>query len=179
MANEEKQLFSVKTRGCGTFHVVATSFDAAAKAVSDELNSQDYGYSGDRRIMQVEHVCTEQWMKDGRRALYGDGDENHLIVCHEYTRKHCYVRKQFKKGEFDGDDAEAVQIVKRIAIDKVAEMLGRMLIRSEWAYLKEGLSDDGVWLEAGMYVDELPEEVRHLTEMRFLGIKADEHPDGQ
>ena len=75
-----KQLFRVKTRGCGTFHVVATSFDAAAQAVSRELDSQDYGYSGDRRIEQVEYVCRQSFMTDGRRALYGDGDENHLIV---------------------------------------------------------------------------------------------------
>lgn len=37
----EKQLFKAETRGCGDFYVVSTTFDAAAKAVSDELNNLD------------------------------------------------------------------------------------------------------------------------------------------
>ena len=75
-----KQLFKVETYRCGGFHVVATSFDNAAKAVEDELNSQDYGYSNDRRITRVESICQQVFMSNGKRALYGDGDVNHLIV---------------------------------------------------------------------------------------------------
>lgn len=78
---EDRLLFKVTTRGCGTFHVVATSFDEAAKAVCDELDSQDYGYSGDRCVERVEKICRETFMINGKRALYGDKDENHLIIC--------------------------------------------------------------------------------------------------
>lgn len=87
-----KQLFKVETYGCGNFHVVATSFDNAAKAVEDELNSQDYGYSNDRRITRVESICQQVFMSNGKRALYGDGDVNHLIVADddtEYVDRRC------------------------------------------------------------------------------------------
>lgn len=76
----DKQLFKVGTHGCGDFHVIATSFDKAAKAVEEVLNSQDYGYSSDRRITRVESICQQVFMSNGKRALYGDGNVNHLIV---------------------------------------------------------------------------------------------------
>ena len=78
---EDRLLFKVTTRGCGTFHVIATSFDAAEQAVNGELESQDYGYSGDRCVERVEKICRETFMSNGKRALYGDKDENHLIIC--------------------------------------------------------------------------------------------------
>lgn len=76
----EQQLFRVTTKGCGTFHVVSASFDGAAMAVTDELNSQDYGFSDDRLITDVAFICRQQWMRNGRRALYGEDDRNHLVV---------------------------------------------------------------------------------------------------
>ena len=77
----EKSLFRVKTRGCGVFHVIATSFDYAAGEVTRELNAQDYGYSGDRVVTNVEFICREAFMQNGKRALYGDKDENHLMIA--------------------------------------------------------------------------------------------------
>lgn len=78
---EDRLLFKVTTRGCGTFYVIATSFDAAAQAVNGELESQDYGYSGDRCVERVEKICRETFMSNGKRVLYGEKDENHLIIC--------------------------------------------------------------------------------------------------
>lgn len=79
----EKSLFRVKTRGCGIFHVIATTFDHAAGEVTRELNDQDYGYSVDRLVTNVELICRETFMQNGKRALYGDNDENHLMIAKE------------------------------------------------------------------------------------------------
>lgn len=78
-----KSLFRVKTRGCGAFHVIATTFDNAAGEVTRELNAQDYGYSGDRVVTNVEFICRETFMQYGKRALYGDNNENHLMITKE------------------------------------------------------------------------------------------------
>ena len=48
-----------------------------------ELNAQDYGYSGDRVVTNVEFICRETFMQNGKRALYGDNDENHLMIAKE------------------------------------------------------------------------------------------------
>ena len=40
MENMEKALYRVTTRGCGTFYVVASSFDYAAGEVTRELNAK-------------------------------------------------------------------------------------------------------------------------------------------
>lgn len=79
----DKSLFRVKTRGCGIFHVIATTFDDAAGEVTRELNDQDYGYLGDRVVTGVEFICREKFMHNGKRALYGDNDENHLMIAKE------------------------------------------------------------------------------------------------
>lgn len=50
----DKSLFRVKTRGCGVSNVIATTFDHAAGEVTRELNDQDYGYSGDRVVTNVD-----------------------------------------------------------------------------------------------------------------------------
>lgn len=79
----EKSLFRVKTRGCGVFYVIATTFDYAAGEVTRELNAQDYGYTVDRVVTNVEFICREQFMANGKRALYGDNEENHLMISKE------------------------------------------------------------------------------------------------
>lgn len=79
----DKQLFKVQTRGCGVFYVIATTFDYAAGEVTRELNAQDYGYSSDRVVTNVEFICRETFMQNGKRALYGDNDENHLMIANE------------------------------------------------------------------------------------------------
>ena len=80
MEEIELQLFKVETIGCGDFFVVSTDFNAAAKAVSDELDSQDYGYSNDRQVTRVEFLMRQRFMQNGKRALYGDNDVNHLLI---------------------------------------------------------------------------------------------------
>ena len=80
MEDMELQLFKVETTGCGDFFVVSTDFNAAAKAVSDELDSQDYGYSNDRQVTRVEFLMRQRFMSNGKRALYGDNDVNHLLI---------------------------------------------------------------------------------------------------
>lgn len=79
----EKSLFRVNTRGCGFFYVIATTFDYAAGEVTRELDAQDYGYSGDRVVTGVEFICRETFIQNGKRALYGDNDENHLMIAKE------------------------------------------------------------------------------------------------
>ena len=75
----EKQLFIVTTRGLGDFYVVSVSFDLAAQFVKDELDAQDYGYSGARVITNVKFVC-KQCFSNGRRFLSGDNGENNLLI---------------------------------------------------------------------------------------------------
>lgn len=79
----DKSLYKVSTRGCGVFYVVATTFDKAAQEVRRELNDQDYGFSSGRVVTSVDFICREQFMANGKRALYGDNDENHLMVTKE------------------------------------------------------------------------------------------------
>ena len=76
-----KSLYKVMTRGCGVFHVVATSFDKAAQEVRRELNDQDYGFTSNRVITSIDFICREEFMGNGRRALYGDDNENHLMIA--------------------------------------------------------------------------------------------------
>lgn len=83
MDNMEKALYRVTTRGCGTFYVVASSFDYAADEVAKELNTQDYGYSDNRVVTSVNFICRQTFMSNGKRALYGDNDENHLMISNE------------------------------------------------------------------------------------------------
>jgi len=75
----EKKLFIVTTRGLGDFYVVAGSFDQAAQLVNDELDRQDYGYSGARDIVNVKFLC-QQHFSQGRRFFCGDDGENNLLV---------------------------------------------------------------------------------------------------
>lgn len=83
MENMEKALFRVNTRDCGAFYVVASSFDYAAGEVIRELNDQDYGLSSQRRVISVDFICRQIFMANGKRALYGDNDENHLMISKE------------------------------------------------------------------------------------------------
>lgn len=83
MENMEKALYRVTTRGCGAFYVVASSFDRAVGEVMRELNSQDYGYSAQRVVTSVDFICRQSFMANGKRALYGDNDENHLMISKE------------------------------------------------------------------------------------------------
>ena len=79
----DKSLYRVKTRGCGTFHVISSSFDRAAVEVKLRLQEQDYGYSGERTVTSVEFICRQTFMANGKQALYGDNDENHLMIAKE------------------------------------------------------------------------------------------------
>lgn len=83
MESMEKALYRVTTRGCGMFYVVASSFDHAADEVTRELNAQDYGYSAERVVTNVEFICRQTFMINGKRALYGDNNENHLMISNE------------------------------------------------------------------------------------------------
>lgn len=80
MDNMEKALYRVTTRGCGTFYVVTSSFDYAAVEVASELNAQDYGYSDERVVTSVNFICRQTFMSNGKRVLYGDNDDNHLMI---------------------------------------------------------------------------------------------------
>lgn len=83
MESMEKAVYRVTTRGCGTFYVVASSFDHAAGEVTRELNAQDYGCSAERVVTTVEFICRQMFMINGKRALYGDNNENHLMISNE------------------------------------------------------------------------------------------------
>lgn len=83
MESMEKALYRVTTRGCGMFYVVASSFDHVAGEVTRELNAQDYGCSAERVVTTVEFICRQMFMINGKRALYGDNNENHLMISNE------------------------------------------------------------------------------------------------
>ena len=78
MEQNEISLYRVTTRDCGTFFVVAQSFDHAAGEVRKELELQDYGSSGDREITNIEFLCRQCFLGNGRRAL--SDSSYHLIV---------------------------------------------------------------------------------------------------
>lgn len=88
-------------------------------------------------------------------------------------RKHVYVRQRFDKGHFDGDDTEMVSMEKIMAVKKVAAELGWVLIRSDWAYCTVTEKPDGVWLELGLFANELPKEKYDDTLSKFLGVEDD------
>lgn len=75
----EKQLFLVTTRGCGEFYVVAGSFDLAAELVRNELETQKYGFSSRREVVEVKFLC-RQHFSSGKRFLSGDNGENNLMI---------------------------------------------------------------------------------------------------
>lgn len=83
MDNMQKALYRVTTRGCGTFYVVASSFGYAAAEVTRELNAQNYGHSDERVVTNINFICRQTFMSNGKRALYGDYDENHLMISKE------------------------------------------------------------------------------------------------
>lgn len=80
---KERNLYRVRTQGCGEFYVVATSFDSASEEVYRELNSQDYGYSFGRTVVNVELIRRQMFMSNGKQALYGDNDINKLIIVED------------------------------------------------------------------------------------------------
>lgn len=75
-----RSLYKVTTRGCGVFHVIAKDFNSAAQEVKRELSDQEYGFSSSRVVTNVEFICREEFMANGKRALYGDNNENHLMI---------------------------------------------------------------------------------------------------
>jgi len=78
MEQKEISLYRVATRDCGTFYVVAQSFDHAAGEVSKELELQDYGYSYAREITNIEVLCHQRFLGNGRRDL--SDSSCHLMV---------------------------------------------------------------------------------------------------
>lgn len=105
----EKQLFKVKTRGCGDFYVVSTTFDAAAKAVGDELNNQYYGYANERLVQRVEFIARQSFMPDGQRLLSGDYDENHFIIDGDTDteRMECHYQERLAELSMENDKLQA------------------------------------------------------------------------
>lgn len=88
-------------------------------------------------------------------------------------RKHVYVHQRFDKGYFDGDDAEAVSKLKVMAAKAVAGELGWTLAKASWTYCDVREETDGMWLDMGMYVQELPQEKYGQTLNKFLGLEDD------
>lgn len=76
--NKNVNLYKVCTHGCGTFYVVATSFDNAASSVSNALNEADYGYSGSRDVETVELMAKQEIMSTGK--IFLSGEKNKLII---------------------------------------------------------------------------------------------------
>ena len=75
----EKQLFLVTTRDCGEFYVVAGSFVLAAELVRNELQTQNYGYSSGREVVEVKFLCRQHFF-NGKRFLCGDNGVNNLMI---------------------------------------------------------------------------------------------------
>lgn len=91
-------------------------------------------------------------------------------------RRHVYVRQRFDRERFEGDDEEAVRISKLMAAKEVAHELGFTLAKASWAYCDVTEGEDGVWMEMGMFVQELPPEKYEHTLNKFLGLYDDREP---
>ena len=135
-------------------------------------------------VNSVEQVSGSQYCIDGDALTVDVQDlERHyaeqlakLVEENERLkagRKHVYVRQRFDKGCFEGDDSEAVCIEKTLRVKEVAAELGWTLVRSDWAYCTVADKPDGVWIDVGMFPQELPKEKFGETLSSFLGIEDD------
>lgn len=140
MNDNELKLFKVETRGCGDFHVVSTDFNAAAQAVSDELNAQDYGYSNDRHVTRVEFLMRQRFMEDCRRALYGDDDENHFIIDgdidikqleHRYAEQLAKLSMENEKLKTELDDCRRLFEERQQKATNLAAEVERLRVENE------------------------------------------------
>lgn len=85
-------------------------------------------------------------------------------------RKHVYVRQRF--------DKETIRKNKLMAAEHVARDLGWVLAKSSWVYCElTEEEEDNVWMEMGMFVQELPPEKYGHTVNEFLGLEDDRQPE--
>ena len=131
----------------------------------EQVTTGDCGIDGDALTADVRGV--ERHYAEQLAKLM---EENERLKA---ERNHIYVRQRFDKGHFDGDDAETVRALKAMAVKKVAAELGWTLVRSDWAYCTVTEEPDGVWLDLGLFANELPKEKYDDTLSKFLGIEDD------
>ena len=75
-----RNLYKVVTRGCGTFYVVAGSFDAAQARVYNELNDSEYGYSNDRVVTMVHLIRRENIAANGKHYFHDENDLDKFLI---------------------------------------------------------------------------------------------------
>ena len=78
--NKDKKLYQV-INGCGRFYAIATSFDKAAAAVEERLNSSNYGYSNQRGTVEVKLMAIEHFFLEDRQQFSDDKDN--LVIVNE------------------------------------------------------------------------------------------------
>lgn len=73
----DKKLYKVTTRRNLEFYVVATSWDEAAKLVTDALDEAEYCFSSDREVVNVELLREERFL--GNKHFFSGGEQNYFI----------------------------------------------------------------------------------------------------
>ena len=77
--DNDNKLYRIKNK-LGTFYIVARSFDAAAEALKDRLDTADYGFYQYREVKNIELLATEQFYADNAKQSFSDDGGNLIVV---------------------------------------------------------------------------------------------------
>ena len=74
-----KQLFKVYLKNYKEFYVVAENFQKAVDYLEQVLDTNDYYYSSDRKVVKVELIAVED--KNNDRQYFFDSSVGHLLIA--------------------------------------------------------------------------------------------------
>lgn len=79
-----KNLYLVSTSGLGQFHVIANDPTEAENALVKIFNEQDYGFRGDRRVINIKWLAEafKPDFRDNKKPFLSDKETRLLIVQH-------------------------------------------------------------------------------------------------
>jgi hypothetical protein len=79
-----KNLYLVSTSGLGQFHVIANDPTEAENALVKIFNEQDYGFRGDRRVIDIKWLAEafKPDFRDNKKPFLSDKETRLLIVQH-------------------------------------------------------------------------------------------------
>ena len=79
------RLFLLKTRGVGSFYIVAKSMDDAENLLWRLLSEADYGFDSERIVEHID-IVTNELIRDFRDEIYFD-DDNRLILSENWKEE--------------------------------------------------------------------------------------------
>ena len=79
-----KNLYLISTSGLGQFHVIANDPTEAEKALIKIFDDQDYGFRGDRRVIDIKWLAEafKPDFRDNKKPFLSDKETRLLIVQH-------------------------------------------------------------------------------------------------